>query len=258
MLLSLPAVAERLGVDERRIRQRIADGSLRAEKVGGRWLLDEADLIGLSERRRGRPVSHDSAWALIGAAAAWESRAEGAKDPASALLDRVAAAVRSRSKARLKDVLEQVRVKPAGPSAEEWSDRAATNLRVLLRNRAARRAYSASPRDLDDLRADDRLELSGLSLPESGIASGVVVEGYVCEVELGPLADDYLLAEVRESEANVFLHVVPSGDSEHWRAARQAVSSRLVLAVDLAEHRRPREEARAAELVYLLANLDPA
>lgn len=258
MLLSVPAVAARLGVDESRVRQRIAAGSLRAEKIGGRWLLDEADLVGVNERRGGRPLSPDSAWALIGAAAARAARARGSNDPDADLLDRVAPVVRSRSRARLKDLLEQVRVEPSAAAAEGWAARAASSLRVLLRNRAARALYSASPLDLDDVRADGRLQLSGLSLPESGIAAGAVVEAYVRVDDLDSLSDDYLLVAAKEPSANVFLHVVSHHDPQHWQAVRDAVSSALVLAADLAEHRRPREEAQAADLVHRLANLGPA
>lgn len=258
MLMSLPSAAERLGVDESRVRQRIADGSLRAEKIGGRWLLDEADLVGVGERRGGRPMSRDSAWALIGAAVVREDRAPGLDDPAAALLLRVAPVVRSRSRARLEDLLEQVEAGPSAASAEDWAARTARNLRILLRNRAFRQAYSVSPRDLNDLRADNRLQLSGLSLPESGIAAGGVVEGYVREDDLDILCNDYLLVAAREPDANVLLHVVSHDEPELWRALSGAVGSRLVLAADLAEHRRPREEARAADLVRELADLGPA
>ena len=59
--VSVPQAAERLGVSPARVRQRIDDGSLVAEKIGGRWLVDlEASQPAPSQR--GRPVSASSVW----------------------------------------------------------------------------------------------------------------------------------------------------------------------------------------------------
>jgi excisionase family DNA binding protein len=246
MLLSLPEAARRLGVNESRVRQRITAGSLRAEKVGGRWLLDDADLTDASERPVGRPLSAHSAWALVAVA-------EALADPnhaASRAVDLMAAPVaRSRARARLRNYCERA-VRSLAADNEAGVAQGARELRHLLRNRAERALYSASPVDLDDLRADDRLSLSGLSHPEAGIASGGVVEGYLRRHHLGPLVEDYLLVgAAKESEANVFLHVVDEDDPERWASLHEAFGNWLVLAADLAEHRRPREEARALELV---------
>ncbi|MGK2875717.1 MAG: hypothetical protein ACSLEW_08755 [Nocardioides sp.] len=49
-----------------------------------------------------------------------------------------------------------------------------------------------------------------------------------------------------DRDANVVLHVVSDGQYPYS-------DSRLRLAADLAEHRGPREEARAAELLHELA-----
>jgi hypothetical protein len=56
---------------------------------------------------------------------------------------------------------------------------------------------------------------------------------------------EYLLVEA-DSDANVVLHVIPDAQYPY-------PESRLRLAADLAEHRGPREEARAAELLHELA-----
>jgi excisionase family DNA binding protein len=248
MVLSLPEAARRLGVNESRVRQRIAAGSLRAEKVGGRWLLDEADLADAGERPVGRPLSARSAWALVAVAQALadQDHAAGRGDD---LMADVAPVVRSRSRARLRNYCDRV-VRSLAADNEAGVAQGARELRHLLRNRAKRALYSASRVDLDDLRADDRLALSGLSRPEAGIASGGVVEGYVRRHDLGPLVEDYLLVEAaKESDANVFLHVVDEDQPERRVSLHEAIQNWLVLAADLAEHRRPREEARALELV---------
>lgn len=59
--LSVPQAAERLGVSPARVRQRIEDGSLVAEKIGGRWLVD-LDASPQAPVQRGRPVSPSSVW----------------------------------------------------------------------------------------------------------------------------------------------------------------------------------------------------
>lgn len=52
-------------------------------------------------------------------------------------------------------------------------------LRSWFRNHADRVGYRAAPRDLPALRDDARLTPSGLSHPQSGLASGDLAEGYV-------------------------------------------------------------------------------
>jgi len=44
MQLSLEQAAERLGKSVRQVRYLIQTGALRANKTGGRWLIDAADL----------------------------------------------------------------------------------------------------------------------------------------------------------------------------------------------------------------------
>ena len=56
--ISVSEAAERLGVTSHRVRQRIKDGSLPAERVGNRWGIDEADLLPLLDGAKvGRPLS---------------------------------------------------------------------------------------------------------------------------------------------------------------------------------------------------------
>lgn len=59
--LSVLEAAKRLGVSPARVRQRIDDGSLIAEKVGGRWLVD-LDASQPAPAQRGRPVLPSSVW----------------------------------------------------------------------------------------------------------------------------------------------------------------------------------------------------
>lgn len=247
MLLSVAEAAERLGVNESRVRQRIAAGSLRARKIGGRWLLEEADVAEAGGRPLGRPLSSHSAWVLLRLADALGEREAGGPGRPGPLAG-IAPSVRTRSRNRLRALQDQV-LNAAVLGSEEALAQVADVLRNLLRNRAARHLYAASPLDLDDLCADARVSLSGLSHPESGIASGGVVEGYVRKADLEAIAQDYLLVSAKSSEASVFLHVLADDDPLQDAALMRGRGSPLLLAADLAEHRGPREEARAFELV---------
>jgi hypothetical protein len=141
---------------------------------------------------------------------------------------------------QLKRLLEPAEMPASG---EEAVGDLAVSLRSVFRNRARRRLLRASPADLADLRADDRWALL-VDLGASGIASADI-EGYLGESDLDGVVRDYLLVEA-DSDANVVLHVIPDAQYPY-------PESRLRLAADLAEHRGPREEARAAELLHELA-----
>lgn len=248
--ISVAQAARRLGVGERRVQQRIADGSLPAERIGQRWAIDERDLLPLQSRRAaGRPISERSAWAVIAASLVLlHAPDDRGADGASRWLALLASSERIRAGNRLRDLLAH------NPRAADEVDnaRVAGELRRLLGNRADRLSLRASPRDLADLRTDDRVELAGLSSPASGIAAGDMVEGYIETADLDAFVDDYLLENApREEDANVILHGVPDAvarrSPELWRDA--VAMAPLLLAVDLAEHLRPREQARAGDIV---------
>lgn len=223
--LSVAEAAKRLGVGVPRVHQRISDGSLRAERIGAQWVVDELSLLRVAESKSpGRPLSSRSAWALI-------ALADGDDDALAGL----APAERARARERLNQLFAKV----AGPlNSEEQLRDVAVLLRSWFRNRAERRLYRATAGDLPALREDRRLALSGLSAA-SGIASGDVVEGYVASDVADRVVADYLLVSA-EHESNVVLHVV----SPEYPVDAGAL---LLLAADLAEHRGPREELRAAE-----------
>jgi excisionase family DNA binding protein len=226
--VSVAQAAERLGVSVPRIHQRIADGSLVAERIGSQWVVDERSLLHIQERSKaGRPHSARSAWAVI---AASEADRVGVSRPA----------VSARARMQLKRLLEPA----AEPVADEEVVRQlVVSLRSVFRNRAQRRVLRAAPADLVDLRADDRWAML-VDLGASGIASPAV-EGYLGESDVDGVVRDYLLVAA-DRDANVVLHVLPDAQYPY-------PDSRLRLAADLAEHRGPREEARAAELMHELA-----
>jgi excisionase family DNA binding protein len=228
--LGVAEAADRLGVNVWRVHQRIADGSLRAERIGSQWVIDERSLLEVAERRAaGRPLSARSAWAVIAAS----------EDDDEALKE-LAPAERSRAKARLIRLLSGAEERL---SHEADARALAVSLRLMFRNRAERRLFRVAAADLDDLRADEGWALLVAS-SVSGIASRDV-EGYVAESSVEKLVNDFLLVSAVD-EANVVAHVLPENQKPYS-------DSKLRLAADLAEHRGPREEARAAELLHELA-----
>lgn len=231
--ISVPEAAARLGVVAQRVRQRIQDGSLPAERVGGQWIIDEKDLARIADSNApGRPLSERSAWGLVAAA-----------DKNVNLLHSLSAPDRSRARARLRKL---------AAAQQDDSHEILRLLSVFMRNRAARRCYLVAQRDLNDLRNDSRIRLSGLSHPESGLASGDLVEGYLSVDDLDDVIQDYLLRDVDRDRANVFLHVVSSDIEEILPLLSRAWNS-LLMAADLSEHDGPRERHRAMEVLNDLA-----
>jgi len=228
--VSVAQAAQRLGVSVPRIHQRIADGSLAAERIGSQWVVDERSLLRVQERSKaGRPLSLRSAWAVIAASENDRDRLKEGGSGASA-----------RARVHLDRLLAPHLVRA---DDEKSVAELAVSLRSMFRNRADRRLLRAARADLADLRADSRWA-SLVDLSASGIASGDV-EGYLELSSVEGVAKDNLLVE-SDRDANVVLHVIPDGQYSF-------PNSRLRLAADLAEHRGPREEARAAELVHEIA-----
>jgi excisionase family DNA binding protein len=228
--VSVAEAAKSLGVGVSRIHQRIADGSLRAERIGSQWVVDELALLRVAEHHKpGRPLSARSAWAII-------ALAEGDEESLRAL----APGERARAKSRLAALLT---LADEAPGHEQDVRRVALVLRAVLRNRARRELRQAAEADLPSLREDPRWK-SIISSAASGIAS-TDIDGYVSSQDLKPLAEGFLLMPA-DSGANVVVHLLPPGQQAY-------PGSKLLLAADLAEQRGPREELRAAELLHEVA-----
>jgi excisionase family DNA binding protein len=240
--VSVAQAAQRLGVGVARVHQRIADGSLSAERIGSQWVVEESSLTAVAESRGpGRPLSERSVWALVAVSLLdhqW--------------VDELAPSERSRARDRLRRLLAS---SSSGLAPSEAQVQAvAASIRSLFRNRADQRSYRASPRDLPALRADPRIALSGLSHPRSAIASADLVEGYVSASDIDAEVEDLVLSPASSGrDANVILRVV----AEHAYPAIHGDVPLLLVAADLADHRRPREETRAAELLREISQSHP-
>jgi len=230
-LVSVVEAAAMLGVHPQRVHQRIREGSLPAEKVGHQWAVEKDDLRRIMNHTGpGRPFSSKSSWDLLAVAASDQAASE------------LSPSARSRARSRLRNLLIHASSAPL--------DDAAAQLAHALRNRAVRTLFLAAPRDLPDVRHDERVHLSGVSLPESHMSAVAVAEGYVSSDDLDALVDDYLLSPAPRSRANVILHVVTSGTENPAIAALDDVArSPLVLAADLAEHDGVREKSEAIRSV---------
>ena len=211
-LVPVSEAARRLGVNRYRIHQRIAAGSLRAEKVGSIWLVDARDL---RPGRRSRPMSSRMARAL------------------AELFDGGSPDVSGSELARLKVKVEALRNGPEGDLPGKVS--------AWLADRAERVEVAVHPQDVGQLRADPRLALSGVSDPRVGLSSSAQMEAYVARDDLLGLADDYFLdLDQRPDAPNVVLHVVEGG---------VGVPPRLFSAADLFDRAGAREVRAGIELV---------
>ncbi|MGL5866821.1 MAG: hypothetical protein ACRCYX_13305 [Dermatophilaceae bacterium] len=91
-----------------------------------------------------------------------------------------------------------------------------------------------------------------MSLDESNISAGDMVEGYVMAADVDAVLDGYLLSPASRSRANVVLHVVHHQldlDIDLGVAVRYP----LLLAADLAEHDGVRERAESVRAASDLA-----
>jgi excisionase family DNA binding protein len=243
--MSVPEAAAELGVSVARIRQRIDEGSLVAEKVGGRWLVDLASSGSADRPQRGRPVHPEAVWysllALQRAAQVDLPKIDLPKiDLPKIDLPKI-------------DLLSQDLIAEAKKISPASRHRAVARLSAAitredhdailswLRNRGERRVYKAAMADLQPLRDDNRLLPSGLSHPDSGMSDPRVAEGYVAAADIHAVAADHWLERPSIDERpNVFVHIVPALPSR---------IGALLLAADLAEHEGPRERRRAHELL---------
>lgn len=224
--ISVAEAAKQLGVGLSRVHRRIAAGSLRAERIGSQWVVDELSVLNVAERKEpGRPLSARSAWAIIAL--------EVGDDQA---LARLAPVERSRAQSRLDELLALAN---SAAHSEGEVRQISSTLRRMFQNRANLVLRKGASADLPLIGADFRWE-SRISPVVSSIAN-VEVNGYLAAESVDALCADYLLLPA-EDDANVVIHVLPDGQQAYPK-------SRLQLAADLADLRGPREELRAAELV---------
>lgn len=221
MALSIPELAKRLHVNQSRARQLVHSGRIRGQRVGGRWIVDEADAAHYRPGKpAGRPLSERSAWQLV--SCFWDN-------PRPPIPDHFE--LSAVEKHRLKERINRLQDSP-DPIAL---------LAAWLANRADKFEFSSSPDDIAELREDKRIHLSGVSHPRSGLLANSEVEAYVRRDELKDIVKDWFLVEPFPGKRpNVIL-----------RAADQVPDELppLVVAADLAERPGVREQQAAREIL---------
>lgn len=162
MELSVREVSERLNVSVQRVHAMLAAGELHGRRVGGVWLLDEAQL--LKPRKLGRPMSARTAWAAV----------LGARE-----VDWLSPSERSRLLRRLNRLHDD-------PNPAQL-------LATWLNGRAGAVDFSAP--EPDTLIADPDLVRSGISDARAGMSGGRGSEFYVQPGTLRQVIRRHLLVE---------------------------------------------------------------
>lgn len=216
-LVGVTDAAAELGVSQRRVRQMLADGTLRGSRIGRVWAIDRAalDLVADRSTRAGRPWKAASAWAVL-------ALADGRKIKGSAV-------ARSRARQRLAGGLL--------PLAER------------LQARATTRRFYGHPSVLDRLPGPARAVRTGLSATgEHGldlVAVGVY-EAYMPESDLAEVARRFALIEGAE-RPNVVLRAV---EDDVWPfRPDEEVAPIPVVALDLLDAGDDRSKRLAVSLL---------
>ena len=223
MSIPIAVAAELLNTHVGSVRAMAARGDLAAEKIGGRWLVDEADAHRLAGAHLGpgRPLSARSAWGLL------------------LRLSGIPIEGYSRSE------------------AQRIRDRAA-RVDVLAPNALARRAevhrFLAHPSILERIASDPRLVRGGaVALPPSpgSLVDASRLEGYVRAPDLDGMVDRFQLQPTPPSRANVWLRV-PAVD---WPFDDGDVAPPAVAAADLLDAGDERSVRLAREVLSHCASL---
>lgn len=228
--ISVKEAAALLEVSRQRVLQRIADGSLKGQKIGSQWIVNASSLPRV---HRSRPLSPRMAWALAFAAAGdWTD---------------LGPTERHRTRQRL----ERLRL----ARAEERTQL----LLAWLASRADVVELEAHPRDLSKIRHDPRLVHTGVSDPRANLSSEADVEAYIDAADVQSFADDHFLdLESAPEKPNVLLRPtklpishwtdVPAADADH----RGRLAPALLSAADLLERGGAREVRAGHELASSL------
>jgi excisionase family DNA binding protein len=228
-VLTVPQVADQLGLHPSRVRRLIATGDLAASKVGRDWLVDKpsVDRLRTADRPRGRPVAPAHAWAIL-----WLASGD-------AQLQAMAA-----------DWLEPW----AASRLRRALDSGTWRLRLpLLRRRAHLLQLRARPSDIPTLLSHPSLVATGTSASHIyGLGSQVlgIIEAFVASPQLDTVTRHFRLTGGGSTQPNVILHVV----SDPWPFPDGTrVAPAIAVAADLAEADDPHR--RNAAWAYLAKRL---
>lgn len=215
-LISPSEAAIRLAVTPRRVYELVRSRSLRAERIGGRLLLDGADVDArlAAPHEAGRPFSARRAWALILLASGQEP---------------VGLDLPTRSKLRRHLAARDL-----------WS------MRSRLGGRAERHEFRAHSSDLARIEAEAGVIRGGVR-HASDVGLGLVASDAPVELYVDRRAENWLVMRYRlvaTQRPNVILRVVPD-EVRKW--LHGVVAARAAIALDIAENPDPRSQEVARE-----------
>jgi excisionase family DNA binding protein len=215
--LTVAQAASRLGVTASRVRQLISQHGLSTDRMGGSYLVRLEDVERRAARAPGggRRLTTPHVWGIlqlaVGQTAPW--------------LDRTA-------RYRLRVLLRE---------------RGLSALRHRLVSRGSPTAYRAHPSQLEGLRTEDELMLSGPTAAAElrlGLLAGDAVDGYVDARDVEALVRRHHLR--RSRDPNVTLRVVPTF-TDAWPLGRHAPLS--AIALDLLDDPDPRTRQLGEDLL---------
>lgn len=225
-MMTAREAAERLNVNQSRVRALVASGILDARRVGSQWLIDtdsvERQAAFTSAGATGRPMSRGVAWAASALADGGQARWISASD-------------RTRLRGRLDGTTNVVVV-------QKW-----------LRSRAETiTRYRVGERDIVDLLRSDGVVATGVSAAGAyglGLSTGGSADAYVADDLAERLERDFVL--IRSSTGNLTLRIAPN--DLHLRSARTTgdglFAPRLIAGVDLADDRDPRTTSAGQSMI---------
>ena len=216
-LIGVADAAAELGVSQRRVRQMLADGTLRGSRIGRVWAIDRAalDLVADRSTSAGRPWKAASAWAVL-------ALANGREIEGSAV-------GRSRARRRLAGGLL--------PLAER------------LRARATTRRFYGHPSVLDRLPGPARAVRTGLSATGEHRLDLIAIggyEAYMPESDIAEVARRFALIEGAE-RPNIVLRAIED-DAWPFRPDEE-VAPIPVVALDLLDANDDRSKRLAVSLL---------
>ena len=214
MEIGVAEFAAQSALSPRRILQLINAGKINARRSGGTWLINQKELNYRSAVCR--PLSKKIGAALLSYLSGneWES----GLDP--------------KSQSRIREYLNELAQcqDPAQLLSSWFSGRGKASL------------FKANNNDLNKMRSDGRIVLSGISDSRSNISDNTFLQGYVNENVFKEIEREYLL--VPSQDANVQIRI-----SSHL--ANAPIPLGLML-LDLAEHVGPRESAQVKKIIRSL------
>lgn len=226
--MSVREAAERLDVNQARIRALLSAGQLAGRRIGSQWVVHGDAVrarLEIAASDRGRPLSTKSAWCaaalLDGHEASWLTTSE-----------------RSRLRTRLS----------RHPASE------VRTYRWWLQRRARSIRYRIAGSDILELLKDQRVVAGGISAANHyslGLAFRDEAEVYVSSSDASRLVDEFFLIE--SNQGNLLVHVEGSGVDWHQRTAAVTdnglTAPRLIVAADLMDSADTRSRSLGAQLL---------